>query len=142
MNSPKQPDKKDVAQFESVADWIARERGELTFGVRPQFILPESEDLTLADLESNGRAGNAVLLAKLESGDLWWCDPEGRATAIHRFALVGNDGKCKAWLQYIDHDNLYWMHETRPLTVSITDGTGKGVAGLAQVTTLEWHGEA
>lgn len=90
--------KLDLARAEAVADWIVRERPELTFGAKPSYMLLDPGELSLADLESHGRAGNAVLLTAFECGDLWWCDPEGRIATSHRFAIVGANGISRAWI--------------------------------------------
>jgi hypothetical protein len=106
----------DIAEATVVADWIVRNRSNLTFGATPSILAGSNCDHSLADLEGHGRSGNAVPIQRFDWGDLWWCDPEDREFSSQAFLAINNRGGSEAWIQF---DNLVrW--ESR-LTTALRD---------------------
>ena len=76
---------------ERLVEWIQQNRPDLTFGVvGQQFRIADDDRYGLSDLEDYGRAGDAVMLHENDTGQIWWCDPEGRTVDQHKFLLFIN----------------------------------------------------
>jgi hypothetical protein len=74
-------------------DWILAHASDKTFGGRPSTLrIAKDDDYGLAAFEDYGRRGNAVLLHDGDIGQVWWCDPEGKASKIAYFALTKGAG--------------------------------------------------
>lgn len=81
----------------NAAEWISVNRPDISLGVEPKMLLvAEDDEFTLLELENYGKAGNAVKLCDGPFGDLWWCDPEGRETALHECLLYAVKGTAVA----------------------------------------------